>query len=471
MDRHSYGTDRWKIVYGRFEGIEANAVKMLYAGVSREVPYVLTAESSDDCSSDVSLLVVGTRQSNSLLRELTCSEEIPEDGFLVRIMDSPFQPERQVALLAGSTERETLYAVSHYLNTYLPYARQNGVHTPYFLKLFSGKMKPYRFTAKPDFAERGIWTWGHCIYDHRHFAENMARLGLNAITIWNDYAPVNLKEVTSCFHSFGIKVYFGYSWGWDEEIAIGSEQALEYWKEKALSVFEKEYADAGGDGIYFQSFTETDAEEIDGVSIAEAVTKWVNSVSDAMLQCWPGLDIRFGLHATSVKNQMQAIAGVDSRVSIHWEDCGAFPYAYLSRDTDGSTEMLRFTDAMASLRPGGRYGAVLKGQVCLDWSMFENQKGPFILGCDSREKIAARLPAVRQQWHDVQRYWLKNLGQFRKTLKHLAGADVYALVEDGLLEEACWYPTVLYSLSLWHGEWLDGELLEYAAGRADTVFA
>lgn len=473
MDRRSYGSDRWKIVCGTAEGIEGNALKLLYAGVSQEVPYVLVAQRAEDAPplEGVSLIVAGTRESNPLLASFPQTAQLPEEGYLVQVTQSPFDPARQAAVIAGSTPGQVIYAVSHFLSQYLPNARQNSEHHPYFLPLFSGKMPEYTARKQPAFAERGIWTWGHCIYNFRRFARNMARLGLNAVTIWNDYPPINLREVTDCFHSWGIRVYFGYSWGWEEKVDISSREDMERWRALTLETYEKSYAQAGGDGIYFQSFTETSDEYLDGVPIAQAVVRWVNCLGGSMLERWPGLDIRFGLHATSVKNRMDAIAGVDPRISIHWEDCGAFPYAYFSRAAQGEEEMLAFTDRLASLRPGCGYGVVLKGQVCLNWSEFENQKGPFLLGCESGGAIRSRMHKVRDQWHDVQGYWLKNIGQFRRTLRHLPGAAVYALVEDALLDAACWYPVSLFAQALWDTECSDGELLSATARRPDTVLA
>ena len=127
--------------------------------------------------------------------------------------------------------------------------------------------------------------------------------------------------------------------------------------------------------------------------------------------------------------------------------------------------------ASTALRPGSGYGAVLKGQVCLDWDKFEHQKGPFILGCESPEKAVARMQAIRPQWHDVQSYWLKNVGQYRRTLQHLRGAAVYALVEDALLEEACWYPVALYARLLWEPGLTDAQVLSSVAQQADVVLA
>ena len=44
------------------------------------------------------------------------------------------------------------------------------------------------------------------MYDYRGFFENMARLKLNEIIIWNDYAPTNGREIVAYAHSLGIRV-------------------------------------------------------------------------------------------------------------------------------------------------------------------------------------------------------------------------------------------------------------------------
>ncbi len=473
MDWYSYGTDRWEIRCGSYQGPEQRAVEMLYAGVAAMVPYILVAAQVEQAceNSDPSLLLVGTYTSNALIAQVVQQDEIPQEGYLVKVTKSPFAKDRQIVVLAGSDAAQTLYAVSHFLNEYIPQARQNTNHIPYFKPVFEGPLPEYTATRTPAFKERGIWTWGHCIYDYRKLAQNMARLRLNAITIWNDYAPLNLAEVVACFHSYGIKVIFGYSWGWDEGVDISSEQELRDWRDKAIAVYARDYEAAGGDGIYIQSFTETTEETIHGIPIAETVVRWVNTVGAAMLERWPELNIQFGLHATSVKNRLPVIGQVDKRIQIVWEDCGAFPYAYLSRETQAEELMQQFMQEIAKLRGDTPYGVVLKGQVCLDWNRFEHQKGPFVMGCESEEKCRARMEAVKPQWHDVQSYWLQNVGQCRRTLENLKGAAVYDLVEDGLLDEKCWFPVALYAHLLWNDTHSDAEVLQIVAQRPDVTMA
>lgn len=473
MEYCSYGDHRWQLVCGRFKGPEQRAAELLYAGVSSHIPYILVARTNGDCpdKDQASLLLVGLPESNPMIAQCVDINEIPKDGYLVQIKASPYAADRQVAVITGSSPAQVIWGVSYFLNDYLPMARRREDHIPYFQELFSNPMPEHKAIKSPAFAERGIWTWGHCIYDYQKFAQNMALMGLNSITIWNDFPPINLPDVVNCFHSYGIRVIFGYSWGWDEGVSANAPEELEHWTQRVVNDYAENYANAGGDGIYFQTFTETELQDIDGVPIADTAVHWVNTISAAMLARWPGLDIQFGLHATSVRNDLDTISKVIPSVRIVWEDCGAFPYSYLSRDVDHWEDTVEFTDKILHLRPGCGCGVVLKGQICLDWNRFEHQKGPYILGCEPSETKQALLTQRQLQWHDVQSFWLKNLDICRQMICHLRSAAVYDLVEDALLEHTCWFPVALYAQLLWTPDDPVEEILQRVAQRPCVTFA
>ena len=473
---------RWKIVCGAYAGPERRATDILYGEMApyAPIPRILVADIAETATDldTYNLVLVGTRQSNPLIAKLVAEEDVPANGYLVRVTHSPFGENLQVVLLVGSTATETIYAACNFLYHFLPTARHDDHF--YLRPLFQEPLPAHEFKCAPTHAERGLWTWGHSIYNYESYAENMARIGLNAITIWNDHAPLNLKEAVECFHSYGIKVIFGYSWAWDNEGApdISSDSALAYWRERAIETYAKQYENAGGDGIYFQSFTETSDDEINGVSIAETVVKWVNNVGEAMLERWPNLKIQFGLHATSVKNRLDAIAKVDPRICITWEDCGTFPYAYHSGEhrfpgayVPTIPETIAFTDAMVDLRPGAQTGVVLKGQCCLNWLCFEHQKGPFVMGKANAITKRRRMEIAREMLHNCQSWWLQNIGQYRTVLAHLPNAAIYDLVEDSLFDENLWYTVALYALAMWYPNLTDAQLLQEVAQRTDIVMA
>ena len=63
-------------------------------------------------------------------------------------------------------------------------------------------------------------------------------------------------------------------------------------------------------------------------NVAETVVNLVNEAAEELWKITPDLHLIFGLHATSVREQLDKIAKVDKRIEILWEDCGEFPYHY-----------------------------------------------------------------------------------------------------------------------------------------------
>lgn len=84
--------------------------------------------------------------------------------------------------------------------------------------------------------------------------------------------------------------------------------------------------------------------------------------------------------ATSVAQKLDRIAQIDPRVRIVWEDCGAFPYAYLAENVAHARETEDFTRKFSHLREHGATGVVTKGMICLDWTDFVHRAGPERIG-------------------------------------------------------------------------------------------
>ena len=58
---------------------------------------------------------------------------------------------------------------------------------------------------------------------------------------------------------------------------------MDRWADLAVKKYEEDYYTLGGDGIYFQSFTETLSETKDGKLIGDAVSEWVNVIGCCIL--------------------------------------------------------------------------------------------------------------------------------------------------------------------------------------------
>lgn len=450
----NYPGRRWEIVYGAFAGMEQHAVELVQAAVKRYIPYIVPLYKQPTGKANV--LYVGTKKSNPFIAALLRDVTLPDDGTFVKVFG---EGEDQRIIVAGGSESACYYAATEFVDDYLPEARRRPYGNPFFKKLFLEPFPVYEHRAVPMVKERGLWTWGHVIYDYRAYLQNMARLKLNKVTVWNDFAPINGGDFVAYAHSLGIRVIWGYSWIWDEkpEEVVTDPEVRQAWKERILNQYTEQYAHLGGDGIYFQTFTETGAETIEGRNRAECAVEWVNEVAAALLAQYPDLRIEFGLHASSVRNHLDEIAKTDPRLSIIWEDCGSFPYAYGAHDIGPEQETAEFSEKIAALRGGRGFGAVLKGQVWLDWSAFEHQTGPYLLGVSEKQEILEKLQLRRDFMRHQQSYWLENGQTAFRILRLLAEktggtAELSGLLEDSLFEEKIWLPSALFAEMLWDGE-------------------
>lgn len=302
--------------------------------------------------------------------------------------------------------------------------------------------------------ETGIWTWGHVIYDYKGFFKNMKSLKMNKITIWNDFAPLNAKEIIEEAHKNGISVVWGFAWGWDTDCRSIAESLKENRindiRESVVSVFNEQYKDIAADGIYFQSFTELDRREAGEKSIAEYAVELVNSTADELLKSFPWLNIEFGLHATSVKEDLDVIARTDSRIKIIWEDLGAFPFSYDPFEIEDFEKTYELTKKVINLRGDKeKCGFITKGMTKLDWSAFKHASGPLVIGESDREFIKKRQLEKDPFWQNITEGWRKNKGCAEKMFDLFKSSknvvSVQSLTEDGMFENEIKEPVISFS--------------------------
>ena len=303
------------------------------------------------------------------------------------------------------------------------------------------------------------------------------KLKLNRVVIWNDFAPANADEIVSYAHSCNIKVIWGFAWLWDTDCNRFELKNLEAFSEKILETYQKEYEKIGGDGIYFQTFTELNKDNIGGVIIAEAAAKFINKTAALFYEKYPEIEIQFGLHATSVNNRLEWIKTVDPRIRIVWENCGAFPFSNIPSDIEWFDETKRFVGKIAHLRgKEDRFGVVTKGLVNLDWENFEHAHGPQLIGVSSENMKKNRIERKSRIWRYVQACWLINSDKAYEMVKEmvrLKEGNIYilALVEDGMFEKNIMYPVALYSEMLWDCRGDQKELMKEVALRSYVSFA
>lgn len=472
---------KWMLVYGKAEGYEKKALEQLNRAVGNYIPGGFSCRESEKVTEEElrenNLILLGTAESNRLFSEL--GEEIPEKGYRLKVGKSPYEEKNQAILLIGSTALDLLYGAVDFEHQYLVYAKNADTTTPvyYFHRLFEEPMKEYERCSAPAVRDRALWTWGYVIYDYKRYIDHMVRLKLNMLIIWNDFPPVNADDLVEYAHANGIKVIWGFAWGWDTNCLAIDLSDLDGMSDGIVAYYEKNYAGLKGDGIYFQSFTETSEEKSGDVLIAEAVTTLVNETSRKLWERHPGLELQFGLHATSVKTKTEYLKKVHPDITIVWEDCGAFPYHYIPKNLEGFRETQTLTDTIMNLRgEQEKYAVVLKGMCCLDWTRFVHQPGPFVLGEQSGEFVRKRAEEKRAIWKYVQAYWMRNAEAARTIIRQLTNQSggetmISALVEDGMLEEKIWFPVALYAQMLWDGTTDTPDLLAEVAQWDDVSFA
>lgn len=424
----------------------------------------------EDILCDYFKIYIGTKDDNPYIKgKSSYTFSYPEE-YHIKVSED-------TAIIEGSDDNGVLYGCIDFYNKYLislEYPHSDKFRVNPFEE---GVFPSFETSSHPAIADRGLWTWGRVIYDYRGYIDNMVKLKLNCVIIWNDFPPVNTKEMIDYAHCCGIRVLFGYEWGWDTDCNVFDLNTIDTMSKNIFEKYEKSYAHLGLDGIYFQSFTELNKEDIGGILIADAVTKLVNNTSKMFYEKYPHINLQFGLHATSVKEKLQYIKNTDKRIRIIWENCGAFPFKYLPSETEDFEETCDFTKKILTLRgEDDLSGAVTKGLVKLDWLTFTHLEGAHILGISSKTMKRNRIERKRKIWKYVQAYWLTNAGfayDMVKLFKDVTkgNTSIYALVEDGMFEENIMYPVALYSEMLWDADADINNIIPSVALRDYVTFA
>lgn len=463
---------RWKIVYGRYEGVERFAVAELQRIVQTYVPYVVEIVAARDYrpGQDDHCLVLGTAADNPLVRHCIDQGWIKAparpEGFAYRCGDAPFPPAKRAAVIAGADAKGVLNGVADFgVSVVSPQCVALTATSRHFA---INNFKDFAYDAAPAIDHRGIWTWGYVIYDYRAFIDNMARLKMNMLTVWNDCAPLNLSEVVEYAHSRGIRLICGFHWGWGVAgLSLASRADCEKVRDEVIANYERQYLPCGVDGIYFQTLTEHPNTMDGGKTTAALVCDWVNLIARALLERHPGLCIQFGLHATSILDHYPDLLPLDPRITIVWEDAGTTPYSYVptlahpadshfSKHGLGDFEgTLAYSKKIAAFRGKTEFGLCPKGYSNLDWTFEFEHHGPFLLG-ERSARFLRRRAEEKRQWNDfINAAWpgcAEAQARFYREIRACApgGITSIALVEDALIETGIPFSAALFAETVWN---------------------
>lgn len=424
----------WRVYYGSAEGCEGSALELLTSdfgevvlredGVYATHVLPLLPVCADTVPEGSNSVVIGTFSGNPLLSRFIARDDIPKGGYFVKtfVKDS-----RSVIVIAGDTPREVLWGAADFVMDGMMAMRpRHGNNIRYRRNAFpvSRPVRPYVSVRRPKTKVRSVFTWGHPIDDYRDYLRNLARLKFNRVYFWNDYPPLNAADIVAFAHRWGIEVYWGFAWGWStncRETKASGDDAL---VDSILASWRSKWKKLPGDGIYFQTFTETSDAPMGSESVAGRAVRLVNRVAGEMLGESPDLKIVFGLHATSVKKDLETVAGTDKRLAILWEDTENFPYssAPLSISDEEGAKL-----TAAVIAPRDRtLGIVWKSQLVQDWGNWTYQEGPFLMGVTSRATYDNDVRIQNPLWKNYESDWVLKFPKAHEAARraHARGDDL-----------------------------------------------
>ncbi len=302
-----YPGPRWAIAFGSQEDESGFALEELYRCMQTFLPYVIEvhpAHEIDPQTFSGHLILLGTPADNLHLQALErwgkLHLPVYSQGFGLHNSPSSFDPSLHRVIIAGRSPAGVLHAVETFNARILGnlFPREPDQDR---LRRCLDTMNTFSIQEAPAIPERGLWTWGYVIHDFRRFLDAMARLRFNCLTIWNDIPPLNARQIIETAHTRGIKIILGFPWGWGMDYNLADPIDRQKIQTLVLKHFQQHIQPLRPDGIYFQSLTEHNDLVLNGQTVASLTCELVNQTSAALYALEPGLDIRFGLHATSIR--------------------------------------------------------------------------------------------------------------------------------------------------------------------------
>ena len=232
---------KWYIVHND----NAAAVKSVFAAVSQYTVASCIHEDdlTDEIKKDGCLIYTGVK---GII-------DVPKDGYRIKV--SKNENGSEIIVLDGDGYVNELYAAVDFENKYLVKAMDANKHDiPYFFNdIFNTyDMPDYDESFNPYIKERALWSWGYVIYNYKGYVDNMLKLKLNELVIWSDYPPENADEVVRYAHKKGVKIIWGFAWGWSTDCLDTDISNLDKMADESAAKYENDYAHLDGDEYIFR---------------------------------------------------------------------------------------------------------------------------------------------------------------------------------------------------------------------------
>ena len=120
----------WKIIYTDYSGMEKKAVELLSAEMGAHILrdkgvytiHVLPCVQLEQAVPDSNAVVIGLYEENALIRKYIAPGEVPEDGYAVKVMDDPENPERKLVLITAKSKCGLFYGAVDLVDDYFALA-------------------------------------------------------------------------------------------------------------------------------------------------------------------------------------------------------------------------------------------------------------------------------------------------------------------------------------------------------------
>ncbi|MHB9131789.1 MAG: hypothetical protein ACYDBB_11960 [Armatimonadota bacterium] len=302
-----------------------------------ELPAYTPVTVGDHGPIDSDMIVLGTCDNNPVLRQLLQEGLLPEptqaQGYAIRCGPHPADARRKLLAIAGADPAGALYALRDIEHYHLASFRNDGGRLV---------MEPFERAEYPRIEYRGHWVWGCNMPDKPAWIENMSRWKLNELIHWDNYPPERAREYVDFAHERGVRVVWGFGWGWvpewnytlpaefDRGQGDGVEMCSsnpfnrEFLRREILRKVREEYAPTGCDGIYFQAFTECpkcQCPRCADRTMGELMLDFVNPIVDDLQREFPHLWISCGIHHDF--GDFSYLKSLDPRCNVLWENCEA----------------------------------------------------------------------------------------------------------------------------------------------------
>ncbi len=318
-------------------GLEAYTLREVERVMREQLDTSIEAQDADSTSATPvkNTIVIGTAKNNPAIKQLIADgfveAEPHREGYALRCAPHPRDPAVWLLAIAGADSRGALYGL------------RDLEH--YELEHFSikqGRLAAEPFTRRdyPRIEYRGHWVWGCNMPDKKAWLENMSRWKLNEWIEWDNFPPEKAKEYVDFAHERGIRVIWGFGWGWNPDwnfeippqfdhgkgrgvqMCGSSQFNKDFFKREILRKIREDYAPSGADGIYFQAFTEVpkcECEQCARKSKGRIMLEFVNPIVDSIKKEFPDLWISCGVHANL--GRYDELKELDARCNILWENC------------------------------------------------------------------------------------------------------------------------------------------------------